>query len=370
LNSVIRSLHFTETFIIDGQAHTPSIWAGTNGGVIYVYKLAVPASDKRDSEDITCTLCKEIKLRHRAPVIGIAVLDKTGCPLPEAFEVEHQRVKAADMTGSHQLLVCSEEQFKIFSLPHLKAKIKEKITAVDGSKLKRVGFINIRSKNDDEYSSYGIASISNQGEVTLYSLPQLSLQSKNSCMKSENIIGINSCVFDKYGQGINCSSASEFEHFALTTWRAVKANCHLDLKEGMRPEKVEEPTPEPEPEAHTETVVENAVEESNKQEEVAANGEAEPEEKKDEVDTITDNLEKSNLDDSKTTEHDEPATDITIDSVKEYITTSEDTVVIEKSIAHKKVVEINESKTIIDGEVTVNTTSTTVEETTVNGSAD
>lgn len=56
---------------------------------------------------------KEIQLMHRAPVVGIAVLDGHGAPLPEPLEVAHDLARSPDMHGSHHLLVISEEQFKV-----------------------------------------------------------------------------------------------------------------------------------------------------------------------------------------------------------------------------------------------------------------
>lgn len=50
---------------------------------------------------------------HRAPVVGILVLDGHSVPLPEPLEVAHDLSKSPDMQGGHQLLVVSEEQFKV-----------------------------------------------------------------------------------------------------------------------------------------------------------------------------------------------------------------------------------------------------------------
>lgn len=62
----------------------------------------------------TCLpVAKEIQLMHRAPVVGILVLDGHSVPLPEPLEVAHDLSKSPDMQGSHQLLVVSEEQFKV-----------------------------------------------------------------------------------------------------------------------------------------------------------------------------------------------------------------------------------------------------------------
>lgn len=50
---------------------------------------------------------KEIQLKHRAPVIGISIVDSAGVPLPEPFE------KAPQPVGAHRVIISSEEQFKV-----------------------------------------------------------------------------------------------------------------------------------------------------------------------------------------------------------------------------------------------------------------
>lgn len=81
-----------------------------------MYSLTVPASDKRTEDYVQCLLAKEIKLRHRAPVLSIAVVDSKNTVLPEAFEVIHERAKAPDMEGQHSVIICSEEQLKVYLL--------------------------------------------------------------------------------------------------------------------------------------------------------------------------------------------------------------------------------------------------------------
>lgn len=54
---------------------------------------------------------------HRAPVIGIIILDGQSTPLPEPLEVAHDLSKSPNMQGCHQLLVVSEEQLKVTGFP-------------------------------------------------------------------------------------------------------------------------------------------------------------------------------------------------------------------------------------------------------------
>jgi len=43
----------------------------------------------------------------------VEVIDRMGRPLPAPLEVQHERAKAPDMTGGHQVIVCSREQLKV-----------------------------------------------------------------------------------------------------------------------------------------------------------------------------------------------------------------------------------------------------------------
>ena len=125
---------------------TPTLWAGTNSGSIFAYSITIPEEDNRSDSHVVAEVGKELRLRHHAPVVSILILDKNGVPLPNGKDVESGREKAADMSGQHSLLICSEEQFKIFSLPTLRARNKEKLTAIDGSRIRRIAMIKVNGK--------------------------------------------------------------------------------------------------------------------------------------------------------------------------------------------------------------------------------
>ena len=64
-----------------GVHHCPSLWAGTNAGHIYVFYLTLPGEDKRGEDDVEVEMGKELKLKHKAPVVSMFVVDKEGKPL-------------------------------------------------------------------------------------------------------------------------------------------------------------------------------------------------------------------------------------------------------------------------------------------------
>ncbi|ELT88587.1 hypothetical protein CAPTEDRAFT_166358 [Capitella teleta] len=249
--SMVRTLHFADTFLLNAQHHSPTLWAGTNAGTVYIFQITLPASDKRDAEQVQCVLGKEIQLKHRAPVIFISVIDRNAQPLPAALEVQHERAKAPDMTGQHQVLICSEEQFKMFSLPSLKAHHKFKLTAQDGAKARRISFVNFRSKSDDRYVENDLVCLTNIGDVQVFSVPPLRRQLRAECIKKENVSGIISSVFTQSGEGFFLNSPSEFVRFSVSARMATKPSCAVIVKEGARLELAPLPEPEPEPEPAT-----------------------------------------------------------------------------------------------------------------------
>ncbi|KAG8174350.1 hypothetical protein JTE90_005791, partial [Oedothorax gibbosus] len=133
MGSMVRCLYLAQSFIINNALQSHTLWAGTNAGAIYVFTISMP-KDNRNTEAVACQLGKEIQLKHRAPVIAIQILDGQGRPLPEPYEVEKERAKAPDLSGNHRVIICSEEQFKVFTLPSLKPFCKFKLTAHEGAR--------------------------------------------------------------------------------------------------------------------------------------------------------------------------------------------------------------------------------------------
>ncbi|XP_026090561.1 lethal(2) giant larvae protein homolog 2-like isoform X1 [Carassius auratus] len=230
---LVRTLYFADTFVSDSSHSTPSLWAGTNGGAVFAYVLRVPSLERRAEDPVVAHAAKEIQLMHRAPVVGLVVLDGKGAPLPEPLEVAHDLARSPEMHGSHHLLVVSEEQFKLFTLPKVSSKSKLKLTAVDGSRVRRVGVAWFGSKTDEQLES-GLVVLTNQGELHVISLPSIKMMVHYPCIRREDVSGIASCVFTKYGQGFYLMSPSEFERFSLSTRWVVEPHCLVEAPLQMR----------------------------------------------------------------------------------------------------------------------------------------
>lgn len=126
MGSMIRCLTFSRTYIRDIRNTEPTLWSATNASTVSVYVLNIPQSSGDIPADqrkpVTGQLAKEIQLKHRAPVVGVGIADVGFGQTP------------------HRLIIASEEQFKVFTLPQLKPVTKYKLTANEGARVRRMSF--------------------------------------------------------------------------------------------------------------------------------------------------------------------------------------------------------------------------------------
>ncbi|CAG2163640.1 unnamed protein product, partial [Oppiella nova] len=236
MGSMVRCLYFSNAFIVNNSTQTPTLWAATNAGNVFIYTMVLPSDDKRASEDVSSQLAKEIHLKHRAPIVAIQIIDGNGVPLPDSYEVQKGVAKIPTSSG-HRVLICSEEQFKLFNLPNLKPLHKFKLTAHEGARARRIANAQFTSKANDSHMEYHVLCLSNQGDVSVLSIPELKRQMQTQCTKREDINGISSLVFTRNGEGFYLHSSSEFRRFSLSARHIVEPICTVDLPEGSRPVK-------------------------------------------------------------------------------------------------------------------------------------
>uniref|UniRef100_A0A7N6BJ45 Lethal giant larvae homologue 2 domain-containing protein n=1 Tax=Anabas testudineus TaxID=64144 RepID=A0A7N6BJ45_ANATE len=251
LSGVVRCLCFADTYLRDGTHHGPTLWAGTNSGSVYAYALEVPGvgsgrvgergGASESSACVEAVLGKEIQLMHRAPVVSICVLDGRGKPLPDPYEASQDLAIAPDMTNAHSVLIASEEQLKVFSLPKVSAKTKFKLTAHEGCRVRKVALVVFSSAAQEDYSEHTLVCLTNLGDMHLFNIPGLRPQVRYDCIRKEDISGIASCVFTKTGQanetvfclfvsaGFYLISPSEYERFSLSAKVLTEPLCSVQL---------------------------------------------------------------------------------------------------------------------------------------------
>ncbi|KAJ8679019.1 hypothetical protein QAD02_014806 [Eretmocerus hayati] len=236
LGSMVRCLYFARSYIISMQNTTPTLWAGTNNGTVYVFTLAIPAGVRRTEEDVNCTLGKEIQLKHRAPVIAITILDGSNVPLPEPFEAERGICPGPDMASPHRVLIASEEQFKIFNLPSLKPFCKYKLTAHEGSRVRKTGFAKFTCPVEPSgvHEEICLLCLTNLGECLVLGIPELRRQLNAATIKKEDINGISSLTFTKSGEALYLHSSSELQRISLSASKVTRAHCALNLPPNAR----------------------------------------------------------------------------------------------------------------------------------------
>lgn len=91
---------------------------------------------------------------------------------------------------------------QVFTLPKVSAKLKLKLAALEGSRVRRVAVAHFGSCRAEDYGEHHLAVLTNLGDIQVVSVPQLKPQVRYSCIRREDVSGIASCVFTKYGQGV------------------------------------------------------------------------------------------------------------------------------------------------------------------------
>ncbi|TPP60083.1 putative inorganic pyrophosphatase [Fasciola gigantica] len=116
-----------------------SLFVGTKAGMVKAYALF---SDRElNSPDnplstFRLQLAKQLILQHRAPILTVRLVDnKSFQPLPSMCLDVSSTVNPRS-PNMPNLLVVSEEQVRLFSLPGLRLKFKARITAKDGYRIK------------------------------------------------------------------------------------------------------------------------------------------------------------------------------------------------------------------------------------------
>jgi len=305
LGSMVRCLYFSQTFIVNQVSPSPTIWAGTNSGQVLVFVLEIPEGEEKRKEDkVGVTLGKEIQLKHRAPVLGIQILDASCVPVTSTSQ--------SDIGGAHKVLIASEEQFKMFMLPALKPCGKYKLTAHEGARIRKIGFTTFVSKVDRNYSENCLTCLTNQGDLVVHSLPDLRRQdAPMKCTQKEDVIGISTMTFTPNGEAFYMASSSEMARVSIAaayniqpTGTLTPINRHV-IKDGKAAKKSEAAAalPAPSKKKSTDDAEAAAVARQNQLNEQQAQGNKSP---------------VANGDPHNETTVSEISADITIDSVKDH----------------------------------------------------
>uniref|UniRef100_A0A1B6CIZ4 Uncharacterized protein n=1 Tax=Clastoptera arizonana TaxID=38151 RepID=A0A1B6CIZ4_9HEMI len=346
LGSMVRCLTFVRTYIISVQNTTPTLWAGTNNGTVYVFTISIPASSKRIEENVNCQLGKEIQLKHRAPVIAVSVIDG-------AVNAVEQETKPSDTIPPHKVVICSEEQIKIFTLPSLKPLCKLKLTASEGARVRRIALSNFTAHNHHETC---LLCLTNLGETIVLSLPELRRQIIAAVIRREDINGISSLTFTKHGEALYMHSSSEIQRVTVSATSLTVATCHLDLPPSARAPIVAQTSESESSDSSSESSSSSSSSESDEEEE--------KEESLQPVEVVKENgigEEESNHVGSG---HDLSSVgDITIDSVKDHLINSsnEESRVITTELVKNETTKMETTRE----SVTVKTTVITTNETTL-----
>jgi len=277
--TMVRCLYFAQTYLNSVHDRTHSLWVGTNGGHVYVYSInhiQIPSNNDLNSivsdPSVKCSLAKEIRLKHKAPVLSIVVLNGSnqligqGSNIPSndskrpvpVFPMLSNPDHAASIptTALHKVLICSEEQFKIFTLPNLKPFCKLKLTATEGSRVRKVTIYqpSATSNSTDQTNESFLICLDNIGELGIYSLPLLRRQNLFHCIKPSDINAISSLQFTCYARAFYLQSSSEFSEIIYSSQNGQQSSMVI-----IPERNAEKPTENPAVEIESNNQIEERI---------------------------------------------------------------------------------------------------------------
>ncbi|XP_068141738.1 lethal(2) giant larvae protein isoform X1 [Drosophila tropicalis] len=271
LGSMVRCLLFAKTYITNVNITSPTLWSATNSSTVSVFLLHLPPAQTAATavppasgnvtpqapRRISAQLAKEIQLKHRAPVVGISIFDQTGCPVEQLNAGENG-------SPPHRVLIASEEQFKVFSLPQLKPINKYKLTANEGARIRRIHFGSFSCRVSQEllqslhgggspnksitrshgeeantssasggselYQEMALICLTNMGDIMVLSVPELKRQLNAAAVRREDINGISSLCFTNGGEALYMMSSSELQRIALATSKVVQPTGIVEVE--------------------------------------------------------------------------------------------------------------------------------------------
>lgn len=248
--SMVRCLCLAACHVANNRPITRTLWAGTNSGCMFIFIIHCPvrSDSRRSSQPVLWEPGKEFRLKHGAPVLDIQILDSTGAPLIQSTQ--------SDTSGSqpspHRVLISSEEQFKVFTLPSMKPFGKFKLTALEGSRVRKLGFARFSGPSDSAVTSTDSAAsgqktgqwcvvfVTNQGELQVLGLPDLHRHLQHTNFSPEDIQGISSTMFGHSGDVVFAVSSSLYQRVSLSSALPASPLCSLQLVKVCPAEKGED----------------------------------------------------------------------------------------------------------------------------------
>ena len=72
-------------------------------------------------------------------------------------------------------------------MPNLKPQNKFKLTAHEGSKVRRMALVDFHSKSDENYKENDLVILTNMGDTQVFTIPHLRRQLKSQVIRKDNI---------------------------------------------------------------------------------------------------------------------------------------------------------------------------------------
>ncbi|XP_019855603.1 PREDICTED: lethal(2) giant larvae protein homolog 2-like [Amphimedon queenslandica] len=233
---VVCHLLFSETHISGGGPHV-SVIASTMGSSLIRYTIEVPTKDmKYTGPNRAFPAGKDYGLVHAAPIVGLFVLDHDMQPVPSPSEIEAKAAPSPNMEPPHYLVIVTQEQIKIISLPNMRSKRKEKVNNLIHERISKAWMIKakvaaapIGASRDWNNALVVMTTI---GHILVYSLPDIKIMyHKELYVLPSDQKAMQSLIVSSNAESFHLRSFSELERQLLCSYNfsyhtSLQPNLH------------------------------------------------------------------------------------------------------------------------------------------------
>ncbi|XP_054708194.1 syntaxin-binding protein 5-like [Uloborus diversus] len=219
ISETVQCLIFAESYCRKSDFTTsPTLWVGTNLGSVLVILLTIsPESDLRYTQPVIVSPSGTV-YRMKGSILSISFLDSCGnniLPQFDGFKSENKSLsdqdkKVADAPDSQLVLLCSEKQALLVSVPSQACIHKINLTETSFAVKAEV---NLLKDHDKICMTCYIAS----GNIAIYSLPSLRIICTENFLPLVDMRVARTFCFSKNGHGVYLCSPTELQKFSISS---------------------------------------------------------------------------------------------------------------------------------------------------------
>ncbi|XP_019850338.1 PREDICTED: lethal(2) giant larvae protein homolog 2-like [Amphimedon queenslandica] len=216
----IRTIDFTAPTHLGGSSLVHGLLVGTNQGAVLGFTVDMPSSKQRGQRSpVVMPVDKEYNQRKNHSVLFVGVVDGLNYLLDANDEGSYKQ------KGTHYMIICTEDMLRVTSIPNTKKKYRVRFKQSEQDELQAISAHYLRVSGRSV-----ILVMDNEGNVSIYGLPDLTLIHKENCVDASDAVGQRHFLCSSLGIVLHQKSPSEFVRASITDMARLDIKFTLPVK--------------------------------------------------------------------------------------------------------------------------------------------